>query len=45
MKLFMRSIIFVCISYFIVKCIEKYFWEHTSPELKKELKKKSKNLS
>lgn len=44
MKLLLRYLIFVGIPYFIGKRIEKYFWEHASPELKRELDKKLKNL-
>ena len=44
MKILFRYLIFVGIPYFIAKRIEKYFWEHASPELKKELNKKLKDL-
>lgn len=44
MKIILRYLIFVGIPYFIAKRIEKYFWEHASPELKKELNKKLKDL-
>ena len=44
MKILFRYLIFVGIPYFIAKRIEKYFWEHASPELKKELNKKLKEL-
>ena len=42
--LLLRYLIFIGIPYFIAKGIEKYFWEHTSPELKKEFSKKLKDL-
>ena len=44
MKTLFRYLIFVGIPYFIAKRIEKYFWKHASPELKKELNKKLKDL-
>ena len=44
MKILFRYLIFLGIPYFIAKCIEKYFWKHASPELKKELNKKLKDL-
>ena len=44
MKFLFRYLIFIGIPYFIAKHIEKYFWEHASPELKKELNKKLKDL-
>jgi hypothetical protein len=44
MKYLLRYFIFIGISYFIEKRIEEYFWEHASPELKKELDKKLKDL-
>lgn len=43
-KILFRYLIFVGIPYFIAKRIEKYFWKHASPELKKELNKKLKDL-
>ena len=43
MKILFRYLIFVGIPYFIAKRIEKYFWEHASPELKKELNKELKD--
>lgn len=44
MKILLRYLIFVGIPYFIAKRIEKSFWKHASPELKKELNKKLKDL-
>jgi hypothetical protein len=44
MKILIRYLIFVGIPYFIAKRIEKYFWKNASPELKKELNKKLKEL-
>ena len=44
MKLLFRYLIFIGIPYFIAKRIEEYFWEHASPELKKEFNKKLKDL-
>nr|YP_009308935.1 hypothetical protein [Toxarium undulatum]AOS86678.1 hypothetical protein [Toxarium undulatum] len=44
MKILLRYLIFVGIPYAIARSIEKYFWKHASPELKKELKKNLKNL-
>ena len=44
MKLLLRYLIFVGISYLIAKRMEKYFWQHASPELKKELNRKLKDL-
>ena len=35
--------LFVSIPYVIARQIEKYFWKHASPELKKELHKKLKD--
>ena len=35
MKILLRYLIFVGIPYFLAKRIENYFWEHASPELKK----------
>ena len=42
-KLLFRYLIFVGIPYLIAKRIEKLFWKHASPELKKEVKKKLKD--
>ena len=44
MKKLFRYLIFSGIPYFIAKRIETYFWKHASPELKKELNKKLKEL-
>ena len=44
MKHLFRYLIFIGIPYFIAKRIETYFWKHASPELKKELNKKLKEL-
>ena len=44
MKFLIRYLLFVGIPYFIAKRIEKYFWEHANPELKKELNKKLNDL-
>ena len=44
MKILLRYLIFAGIPYFLAKRIEKYFWKHASPELKKELNKKLKDL-
>lgn len=44
MKILFRYLIFIGIPYVIAKRIEKYFWKHASPELKKELNKKLKDL-
>jgi len=44
MKLLIRYLIVVGIPYVIARRIEKYFWEHASPELKKQLNKKLKDL-
>lgn len=44
MKLLFRYLIFIGIPYIIAKRIETYFWKHASPELKKELNKKLKEL-
>ena len=44
MKILLRYLIFVGIPYIIARRIEKYFWKHASPELKKELNKNLKNL-
>ena len=41
----LRYLVFIGIPYFIAKGIEKYFWEHTSPEFKKQFNKKLKNFS
>ena len=38
MKILLRYLVFIGIPYFLARRIEKYFWEHASPELKKELK-------
>ena len=43
-KILFRYLIFVGIPYLIARRIEKYFWQHASPELKKELNKKLKDL-
>lgn len=45
MKILIRYLIFVSVPYLLAKQIEKYFWKHASPELKKKLIKKSKDLS
>ena len=45
MKILLRYLVFVGIPYIIAKRIEKYFWKHASPELKKKLNKKLKDLS
>jgi len=39
MKILFRYLIFIGVPYFIAIPIEKYFWEHASPGLKKELNK------
>ena len=44
MKFLFRYLIFIGIPYLIAKRIEKSFWEHASPELKKEFNKKLKDL-
>ena len=44
MKLLFRYLIFVGVPYLIARRIEKYFWKHASPELKKELNKELKEL-
>ena len=44
MKILLRYLIFVGIPYIVARHIEKYFWKHASPELKKELHKKLKDL-
>ena len=44
MKILLRYLIFVGIPYIIARRIEKYFWKHASPELKKKLNKKLKDL-
>ena len=43
-KLLLRYLVFVGIPYIIARNIEKYFWKHASPELKKELNKNLKDL-
>ena len=43
MNLLLRYLVFIGIPYIIAKYIEKYFWDHASPELKKELNKKLKD--
>ena len=44
MTIFFRYFIFIGIPYVIAKSIETSFWEHASPELKKELNNKLKDL-
>ena len=44
MKILLRYLIFVGIPYILARRIEKYFWKHASPELKKELNKKIKDF-
>lgn len=44
MKLLLRYLIFIGIPYFIAKRIERYFWKHTSPEVRREINKKLKNF-
>jgi hypothetical protein len=43
-KFLFRYLIFIGIPYLVAKRIEKYFWKNASPELKKELNKKLKEL-
>ena len=45
MKILLRYLVFVGVPFLIARRIEKYFWKHASPELKKKLNKKLKDLS
>lgn len=44
MKILLRYLLFVGLPYILAKNIEKYFWKSASPELKKELNQKVKDL-
>ena len=43
-KYILRYFVFIGIPFFVAKRIEKYFWNHTSPELKNQLDKKLKQV-
>mgnify|MGYP001820863080 CR=1 FL=1 len=42
MKIFFRYLIFIGIPYLIARRIKKYYWKHTSPEIRKKFNKKLK---